>query len=87
MLSVAVFGLRDTVLYSITKGGLRDVVCLYSTSNRHFLIRTDNLDDKKNSDFLELRVYCIIILWLRTIVRRLQCKRKVCGSLVYTSYL
>ena len=82
MLDVTIFGLRGTALYSITKGGLRDVVRLYSTSNRHFLARTDSLDDKENSGFLGLRVHCVVVLWLRTTVRRSQCGRKVHGSLV-----
>ena len=62
MLSVAVFGLRSTVLYLITKSGLRDVVRLYNTLNRHFLIYINNLNDKENFDFLKLRVYYIIVL-------------------------
>ena len=70
MLDVAVFGFRDTALYLITKDDLRDVVRLCNTSNRHFLVRTNNLDDKENSGFLRLRVYCVVVLWLRTIVRR-----------------
>ena len=71
ILDVTIFGLRDTVLYLITKSGLRDVVRLYSISNRHFLIRTNSLNDKKNSNFLRLRVYYVVVLWLYTIVRRL----------------
>ena len=62
MLDIVIFGFRDTVLHSITKSGLRDVVRLYSTSNRHFLVRTNNLDDKKNSGFLRLRVHYIVVL-------------------------
>ena len=62
MLDVTIFSLRDTVFYSITKDGLRDVVRLYNTSDRHFLIRTNSLNNKENSDFLELRVYCIVVL-------------------------
>ena len=82
MLNVAIFGLRGTSLYSITESGLRDVVRLCNTSDWHFLARTDSLNDKKNSGFLGLRVHCIVVLWLRTTVRRSRCGRKVYGSLV-----
>ena len=66
MLDITFFSLRDTVLYSITKNGLRDVVRLYNTSDRQFLICTNNLNSKKNSDFLKLKVYRIIVLSLVT---------------------
>ena len=62
MLDITFFDLRDTTLYSITKSGLRDVIRLYNTSNRHFLICTNNLNSKENSDFLELRVYYVVML-------------------------
>ena len=62
MLGITVFGLRDTVLYSITKSDLKDVVRLYSTSDRHFLTRTNNLNDKRNSDFLRLKVHYVVVL-------------------------
>ena len=62
MLGFTFFGLRDTVLYSIAEGGLRDVVRLYNTSNRHFLVCTDSLDNKTNSSFLRLRVHRIVML-------------------------
>ena len=62
MSGISFFGLEDTILYSITKSGLRDVVRLYSTSDRHFLVCTNNLNDKENSGFLGLRVHCVIVL-------------------------
>ena len=62
MLNVASFGLRSTVLYSITEGGLRDVVRLYSTSDRHFLVCTDSLNGKEDSGFLRLGVHCVVVL-------------------------
>ena len=62
MSDISFFGLGDTTLYSITKSGLRDVVRLYSTSDRHFLVCMDNLNDKEDSGFLRLRVYCIVVL-------------------------
>ena len=62
MSDISFFGLGDITLYSITKSNLRDVVRLCSTSNRHFLICTDSLNDKENSGFLRLRVYCIVVL-------------------------
>ena len=62
MLDVTFFGLRDTVLHSITESGSRDVVRLYNTSNRHFLVCTNSLDNKENPGFLELRVHCIVVL-------------------------
>ena len=62
MLNVTFFGLRDTVLYLITENGFRDVVHLYSTSDRHFLIYMNSLNNKKNLDFLKLRVHCIFVL-------------------------
>ena len=62
ILNITFFGLRDVVLYSITENSSRDVVRLYSTSNRHFLIYTNNLDNKENLDFLKLRIYYIVIL-------------------------
>ena len=70
MLGVTVFGLRGTALHSITKSDLRDVVRLYNISNRHFLIRMNNLDGKENSGFLELRVHSIVVLWLCTTIKR-----------------
>ena len=82
ILNVTFFGLRDTILYSIIESNLKDVVRLYNTLNRHFLICTDSLDNKKNLDFLKLRVYCVVVLWLRTMVRRLQCRRIMNGTLV-----
>ena len=62
ILDITFFGLWGTALYLIAEGGLRDIVRLYNTSNRHLLICTNNLDDKKNSGFLELRVYRIVVL-------------------------
>ena len=62
MLGFTFFGLRDTVLHSITEDGLRDVVRLYNTSDRYFLICTDSLDNKTNPDFLRLRVYRTVVL-------------------------
>ena len=63
------------------------VVRLCNKSNRHFLVCTDNLDSKTNPGFLGLRVHCVVVLWLRMIVRRLQCRRKVHGMLVCTGCL
>ena len=62
MLDITFFGLWDTVLHSITERDLRDIVRLYNMSNRHLLVCTNNLNDKKNSDFLELRVYRVVVL-------------------------
>ena len=62
ILNFTFFDLRDTVLYSITEDGLRDVIRLYSTSDPHFLVCTNNLDNKTNPDFLRLRVYRIVVL-------------------------
>ena len=62
MLGIAFFGLWGTVLHSIAEGGLRDIVRLYNTSDRHLLVCTDNLDDKENSGFLELRVHRVVVL-------------------------
>ena len=62
MLGFTFFGLRDTALHSIAKGGLRDVVRLYNTSDRHFLVCTDNLDNKTNLGFLRLRVHRVVVL-------------------------
>ena len=87
ILNFTFFDLQDTVLHSIAEDGLRDVVRLYDTSDWHFLICMDNLDSKTNPDFLGLRVHCIVVLWLRTIVRRSQCERKVRGMLVCTGCL
>ena len=87
MLGFTFFDLRGTALYSIAKDGLRDVVRLYNTSDRHFLIYMNSLDNKVNLDFLRLRVHRVVVLWLRTIVRRLQCKRKVHEMLVCTRCL
>ena len=87
MLDIAFFDLRDTVLYSITESGSRDVVRLYSTLDRHFLVCTNSLDNKENPGFLGLRVYRIVILWLCTMVRRSWCKRKVNETFVWTRRL
>ena len=81
MLDITFFDLRDTVLYSITKSGLRDVVRLYNTSDRYFLVCTDSLDNKKNPDFLRLRVHHVVVLWLRTMIRRSCVKEKWTGRL------
>ena len=62
MLGIAFFGLRDAALYSIAESDSRDVVHLYNTSDRHFLICTDSLDSKENPDFLGLRVYRVVVL-------------------------
>ena len=62
MLNITFFDLRGTVLYSIMESSSRDVVRLYSTSDRHFLIYTNSLGNKKNPDFLELRIYRIVVL-------------------------
>ena len=62
MSDISFFDLGDTILHSITKDGLRDVVRLYSTSDRHFLVYTDSLNDKENSGFLGLRVHCVVVL-------------------------
>ena len=82
MLDIAFFGLWGTALHSIAEGGLRDIVRLCSTSDRHLLVCTDSLDDKENSGFLGLRVHRVVVLWLHTIVRRSRCGRKVCQTLV-----
>ena len=87
MLGITFFGLRDTALHSITESGSRDVVRLYNTSDWHFRIYTNNLNNKKNSGFFELRVHCVVVLWLRTIVRRSRNGRKMDGSLVWTGRL
>ena len=62
MSDISFFDLRDIILYSITKNDLRDVVRLCNTSNRHFLICTNSLNDKKDSNFLGLRVHYIVVL-------------------------
>ena len=62
MLGITFFGLRGAALYSIAESGSRDVVRLYNTSDRHFLICTNSLDSKENSDFLGLRVHCVVVL-------------------------
>ena len=62
MLDITFFNLRDTILYSITESDSRDVVRLYNISDRYFLIYTNNLNSKKNLDFLRLRVHRIVIL-------------------------
>ena len=62
MLDITFFGLRDTALYSIAESGSRDVVRLYSTSDRHFLVCTDSLDNKENPGFLGLRVHRVVVL-------------------------
>ena len=87
MLGITFFGLRGIVLYSITESDSRNVVRLYNTSDRHFLVCTNSLDNKKNPGFLGLRVHRIVVLWLRTMVRRSWCKRKVDGTLVWTRCL
>ena len=56
------FGLKNTILYLIMKDGLRDVVRLYSISNRHFLIYINNLNNKEDSSFLKLRIHYVIVL-------------------------
>ena len=87
ILDITFFGLRDTVLYSIMESDSRDVVRLYNTSDRHFLVCTNNLNNKKNLDFLRLRVHRVVVLWLCTMIRRLWCKRKVDGTFVWTRHL
>ena len=87
MLDITFFDLRGAALYSITESGSRDVVRLYNTSDRHFLICMNSLDNKENPDFLELRVHRVVVLWLRTMVRRSWCKRKVKETLVWTRRL
>ena len=62
MSNISFFDLKNIILYSITKSDLRDVVRLCSTSDRHFLVCTNSLNDKKNSGFLKLRVHCIVVL-------------------------
>ena len=62
ILSVAGFGLRSITLYSITEGGLRDVVRLYSASDRHFLICMNSLNGKEDSGFLRLGVHYVVVL-------------------------
>ena len=62
MLDVTFFGLRDTALHSIVENDWRDVVRLYSTSDRHFLVCMDNLNNKENPDFLKLRVHRVVVL-------------------------
>ena len=62
MLDITFFGFRGTALYSITESSSRDVVRLYNTSHRHFLICMNSLNNKKNLGFLRLRVYCVVVL-------------------------
>ena len=62
MLGFTFFGLRGIALHSIAENGLRNVVRLYSTSNRHFLICTNSLNNKKNPGFLRLRVHRVVVL-------------------------
>ena len=62
MLDITFFGLRDVALYLIVESDSKDVVRLYSTSNRHFLICTNSLNNKKNPGFLRLRIHYIIVL-------------------------
>ena len=62
MLGFTFFGLRGTALHSIAEGGLRDVVRLCNTSDRHFLVCTDSLDSKANPGFLGLRVHRVVVL-------------------------
>ena len=62
MSDISFFGLEDITLYSITKDGLRNVVRLCNTSDRHFLVCTNSLNDKEDSDFLKLRVYYVVVL-------------------------
>ena len=71
MLDITFFSLQDTVLDSIAKNDLRDVIHLYNTLNQYFLIYTNNLNNKKNSDFLKLKVYRIVILLLYMMIRKL----------------
>ena len=87
MSSISFFGLENTILYSITKSDLRDVVRFYNVSDRHFLICMNNLNDKENSDFLRLRVYYVVVLWLHTMIERLRCRRKVHETIVCTRRL
>ena len=87
MLDITFFGFRGAVFYSIAESGSRDVVRLCNTSDRHFLVCTNNLDNKENPDFLRLRVHRVVVLWLCTMVRRSWCKRKVDGTLVWTGRL
>ena len=62
ILNITDFGLRNTILYSIAEGDLRNVVRLYSTSNRHFLVYTNSLNNKKNSNSLKLKIYYVVVL-------------------------
>ena len=62
MLDIVFFDFRGTTLYSITESDSRDVVRLCSRSDRHFLVCTNNLDNKENPDFLGLRVHYIVVL-------------------------
>jgi hypothetical protein len=62
MLGISFFNLEDISFYSITKNDLRDVIYFYNVSDRYFLIYIDSLDSKKNSGFLRLRVYHVIVL-------------------------
>ena len=62
MLDITFFDFRDITLYSIIKDDLRNVIRLYNTSDRHFLIYINNLNNKENSDFLKLKIYYIIML-------------------------
>lgn len=82
MLNIGFFGFRSTVLYLIAEADLKNIICLYSMSDRHFLIYINSLNDKKNSGFLELRPYFIIVLQLCTMIKRLRYKRKVRQTLV-----
>ena len=62
MLDITFFGLRGTTLHSITESDSRDVVRLYNTSDRHFLVYTDSLDNKQDPGFLGLRVHRVVVL-------------------------
>ena len=62
MSNISFFDFEDTIIYLITKNDLRDVVRLYNILDRHFLIYINNLNNKKNSNFLRLKIYYIIIL-------------------------
>ena len=62
MLNIVFFDLQSTALYSITKSDSRDVVRLYNTSNRHFLVCTNSLNSKENPGFLRLRVHRVVVL-------------------------
>ena len=62
MLDITFFDLRTTALYSIAESDSRDVVRSYSTSDRHFLVCTNSLDNKENPGLLRLRVHRVVVL-------------------------